>query len=234
MAIPSLNPQYVVSANRKEKAKKIDAILSDFLRRPVEGLSMLDIGVGTGEIIDFFAEKNRTFGVDVTDQRVSKLSTFKAVANETLPFEAGTFDVVITNHVIEHVLSPENHLREISRVLKSDGIVYLATPNRLFPKETHFKLWLLHYFPADLYFNIAARLGRRGDRFWIFSPTELTRLTREIGFESVDYTSRILAEPKKFHATNDWPFSIGNLFGKVMSPFSPTFLRVLFRSKYRQ
>lgn len=46
------------------------------------------------------------------------------------PFPDRSFDVVTAFEVIEHVVStPKALLREASRVLKPDGILYLGTPN---------------------------------------------------------------------------------------------------------
>ncbi len=45
-----------------------------------------------------------------------------------IPFENGTFDLVIANHVLEHVLDDLKALAEIHRVLKPGGHAILQTP----------------------------------------------------------------------------------------------------------
>jgi 2-polyprenyl-3-methyl-5-hydroxy-6-metoxy-1,4-benzoquinol methylase len=227
MSLPALNSRYVVTANRLEKALKIRAVISDFIQKPVEGLSLLDVGVGTGEIIDHFAQNNQTHGVDIQDQRASKVSAFQLVKDERLPFADRVFDVVISNHVIEHVRSPQLHLQEIARVLKPNGIVYLATPNRFFPKETHFKLYLLHYFSAAVYFYLAAKLGRRGERFWMFTPYGLRRVAINCGFRLKDYTGLILAHPERFNAKAVCPMGTGKFIGQMLRWISPTLICIL-------
>ena len=52
----------------------------------------------------------------------------------SLPFTTGSFDGVLIQAVLEHVLSPEAVVHEIHRVLKSDGIVYAETP---FMQQVH-------------------------------------------------------------------------------------------------
>lgn len=47
-----------------------------------------------------------------------------------LPFASQSFDGVFYHHVIEHVSSPEASLREIYRVLRTGGWMYIGTPNR--------------------------------------------------------------------------------------------------------
>lgn len=52
----------------------------------------------------------------------------KAVDMLAMPFEQGSFDVVIANHVLEHVNDDTRALSEIHRVLKPDGFAILQTP----------------------------------------------------------------------------------------------------------
>ncbi len=47
-----------------------------------------------------------------------------------IPFEDASFDAVFYYHVIEHVRDPERSLREIARVLKPGGSLFIGTPNR--------------------------------------------------------------------------------------------------------
>jgi ubiquinone/menaquinone biosynthesis C-methylase UbiE len=51
--------------------------------------------------------------------------------NQGLPFEDTSFDYVVMLEVIEHLQNPYFVLREISRVLKKEGILLLSTPNIL-------------------------------------------------------------------------------------------------------
>ena len=47
-----------------------------------------------------------------------------------LPFSDNHFSFVFYHHVIEHVLNPRASLAEIERVLRPEGVRYIATPNR--------------------------------------------------------------------------------------------------------
>ncbi|RDH78667.1 class I SAM-dependent methyltransferase [Mycolicibacterium moriokaense] len=47
-----------------------------------------------------------------------------------LPFPDGSFDVVFFHHVIEHVDDPAGSLRELARILRPGGLIYIGTPNR--------------------------------------------------------------------------------------------------------
>jgi len=51
---------------------------------------------------------------------------------DEFPFESKSFDLVLCQEIIEHLLfSPVQMLYEIHRVLKSDGLLFLTTPNTL-------------------------------------------------------------------------------------------------------
>ena len=55
-------------------------------------------------------------------------------------FADGVYDVFCSFHVIEHVASPSQHLKQAARVTRRGGLAMMATPNarswqqRLFPK----------------------------------------------------------------------------------------------------
>lgn len=226
MSQPQINPNFVVNDSRPDKARKIAAVLTAHLGRPLDGLSILDVGVGNGEIIDSFAEGNDIHGVDVLDSRTSKKAAFHLVKGEKLPFVENMFDVVITNHVIEHVGKPARHAAEIYRVLKPGGIAYVATPNRIFPKEPHYKLWLLHYLPLGFYHQAAGRLGLPVDWFWCFMPGGLRKAFVDAGFSYRNYTGDILADPDRFALEAKYRLPLPGALVRALANLSPTLIGV--------
>ena len=89
--------------------------------------------------------------MDVCDNRqLHEGYAFQQVEGVDLPFEEASFDVVISNHVIEHVGDAQaqaRHLSEIRRVMKPDGVGYLAVPNRWMLTEPHYRLKFLSWLP---------------------------------------------------------------------------------------
>jgi ubiquinone/menaquinone biosynthesis C-methylase UbiE len=72
---------------------------------------------------------------------------FKLYDGMNIPFPSNFFDVVIANHVIEHVQDQAMTLSEVSRVLNDNGICYIAVPNKWSLIEPHFKFPFLSWFP---------------------------------------------------------------------------------------
>jgi SAM-dependent methyltransferase len=67
-----------------------------------------------------------------------------------LPFADGSFDVVHSNAVIEHVGGRERQQAFVREALRVGRRVFLTTPNRWFPVEVHTRLPLVHLLPDGL------------------------------------------------------------------------------------
>jgi len=87
-----------------------------------------------GEGMDFLYENNslEIIGLDVSYGPETKI----IADSHDLPFENETFDCVIVQAVLEHVLDPSRCVKEIHRVLNKKGIVYAETP---FMQQVHMK-----------------------------------------------------------------------------------------------
>jgi ubiquinone/menaquinone biosynthesis C-methylase UbiE len=139
--------------SRNAKGLKIERLLK--ISQTHQPLRVLDIGTGSGGIAHYFGVHDNldceVVSVDVVDQRqIYEGYTFVESKGVKLPFEDRNFDVVISNHVIEHVglrYEQAYHLSEISRVLATDGLGYLAVPNRWMLVEPHYRLAFLSWLP---------------------------------------------------------------------------------------
>lgn len=163
----SRQPHVVLDApSRVLKAKKIIEIVG--AERFARARRILEIGCGSGVIAHTLAELGgpglQVFAVDVADNRlVHDGYAFSRVEGTSLPFDDDMFDIVITNHVIEHVGETRDqlhHLEEIRRVLAEGGTTYLAVPNTYRLVEPHFRLPLLSWLPASLADRYVRATGR--------------------------------------------------------------------------
>jgi 2-polyprenyl-3-methyl-5-hydroxy-6-metoxy-1,4-benzoquinol methylase len=73
------------------------------------------------------AERFQDAGVRLGRERGMRNIHFALADGMALPFPAGTFDLVLSHAVIEHVADAPLYLRECARVLARDGHVYLST-----------------------------------------------------------------------------------------------------------
>lgn len=210
--------------SRNRKARKIEVLLgldsSDGPRR------LLEVGVGSGGISAYFGSHTSARydvdAVDVVDNRVvTDGYRFARVSGTQLPFEDGSFDVVISNHVIEHVGLHEaqrHHLLELKRVLALGGVGYLAVPNRWMLVEPHYRLPFLSWLPHS-WRSRYLRMSGRGN-FYDCEPLqlgELDQLLREVG---------LVGQHKEVEALRIMQAlePIGGLLGNVLARCPDTWL----------
>ena len=123
----------------------------------------LDLGCGLGDGTAGFAAPGRTLvGVDydattaAEARRLHRDTGLVTICGDgaRLPLQTGTFDHVCSSHLIEHFVDPEDHVREVSRVVSNDGSALFLTPNKPADFENPYHVYLFE--PDDL----AAMLGR--------------------------------------------------------------------------
>jgi SAM-dependent methyltransferase len=163
------------------------ARLERALDRPVRGLRLLNVGCGTGGFNQVAEEAGAlTWGVDtdaeavaIARERLGHGAIARAAA-ESLPFRAGSFDVVYCYSTLEHVTDAMQALRETVRVLRPTGRLYLHTPSRWSCFETHYKLFWLPGLPAWLGRPYLALRGRPREFLGSLRLTTLTECTRAL------------------------------------------------------
>jgi 2-polyprenyl-3-methyl-5-hydroxy-6-metoxy-1,4-benzoquinol methylase len=64
-----------------------------------------------------------------------------------LPFEDDAFDVAFSNAVVEHVGEREVQQRFVEELCRVAPRVFVSTPNRWFPVETHTLVPIAHWLP---------------------------------------------------------------------------------------
>ena len=123
---------------------------------------MLDLGAGAGIVpqMNFRGLVSRVSGVD-PDPRVRTnpfLDEGRVGSGEALPYANESFDVVIADNVVEHLLDPVAVFSEVARVLKPGGMFMFKTPNKIHYMPTVARL-TPHWFHR-LYNKLRGRATR--------------------------------------------------------------------------
>jgi len=126
--------------------------------------NLLDIGAGTG---DFLVEVKyhgwSVIGIEPS-AKAKALAQSKQIrfAENLAEIEDHTMDVITMWHVLEHVPDIENHIAELKRVLKPDGVIVIAVPNYNSYDAKHYGVyWAAYDVPRHL---------------WHFSKTAIKKL----------------------------------------------------------
>ena len=225
---------YAVDCGRLLKARKIELVLLDDLKSKKDRLSgknIIDVGCGSGHIAAYFSECNRVLAVDVVDQvslDIREKINFIKTENDLSLFSSGEFDIVILNHVLAHIKNKLKLLLEVNRLLKNEGICYVANPNRYYPVEPYYKIPFLHYLPQKLFLNLAGYLGKNQEDVYLISHLSLKKLAKVAKFTISDYTVNVINDSERYSSEYKIPFGI-KLPGAA-SIISPTNIYILRKS----
>lgn len=154
--------------------------------------SVLDVGCGTGNVLLLltkFKEIN-LYGVDLSEKMLEeakkKLNNkveLKLGDSEKLPWNDETFESIICTDSFHHYPKPTTVLKDMARVLKSKGKIFIGDP------------WAP--IPLRQLMNIGCKFSKDGD-YKIYSKKEIVKLLSECGFtnilwERVNYKSFIVS-----------------------------------------
>ncbi len=142
-------PSYVWRAGQ---ARRLQMIL-DAAGEPIKG-RILENGCGVGMYVEHLAlYGGQVVGLEYDFERAAEARAHAPnilnAAGEYLPFRSGTFDLILSHEVLEHVQDDAQAVREMVRVLRSPdsgsgrpgGRAVIFVPNRGYPFETHGIYW---------------------------------------------------------------------------------------------
>ena len=142
---------------------------------------VLDIGAGPGAHLEDIRRKIngvKCIGIEISEtaikKKLSKELDIRPGDMRKMPFENESFDKIFSLGTVEHVPETEQVLREIYRVLKKNGKIYLTVPNKIsfFHLTKRFKMligkWDIGYEKS-------------------FTPMEFRKLLHMAGFKNSKY-----------------------------------------------
>jgi SAM-dependent methyltransferase len=101
------------------------------------GVEALEIGAGTGVLLHRLRDRGCSVqGVEVNQELIAEAHRWfgdvpiRKTSGTELPFPDGSFDVVMSFDVFEHIPDSDAHLREVERVLRPGGAYLIQTPNK--------------------------------------------------------------------------------------------------------
>jgi len=95
---------------------------------------LLDIGCAYGFLVKEASKYFESFGIDISKFAIEKSKKFckgnvsRATA-VNLPFKNESFDVITILDTLEHIAQLNFCLRDIVRILKREGVLFLQLPN---------------------------------------------------------------------------------------------------------
>lgn len=115
------------------KRKLVQILLKQYLKKK-PGLKLIDMGCGTGIVMEEIKPFGEVWGLDFSQEALDfcqqRGHEFLKKANLSLrlPLKSNFFDVVTALDVLEHLEDEKTPLSEFFRILKKRGILILAVP----------------------------------------------------------------------------------------------------------
>jgi 2-polyprenyl-6-hydroxyphenyl methylase/3-demethylubiquinone-9 3-methyltransferase len=170
--------------------------------RPLAGRSALDVGCGAGLLCEPLARLGaHVTGVDAAPENIAVAQAHAAGAEldirylaGELSFLTGTFDLLTSMEVIEHVADKRTFVGELAARLAPGGLMVLSTPNRT-PQSR-----LLLVGAAE-----AVGMVPRGTHHWddFITPDELGALLTEAGLTMNQPQGIAYSPARSLHLSSD-------------------------------
>lgn len=195
---------FIWRATRRSTERSRGRRFEIFMRetRPTPFDRVLDIGAGVGEGrgVNFF-EDRYPWPDRITALALADLPAFRRAHPEVtlvvgdgrrLPFADRSFDIAFSNAVIEHVGSSADQRRFVAEACRAADRVFLSTPNRWFPLDSHTMAPFAHWLPIGWRNAIYRAIGRGS-----YASENALRLVgaRELrGFAPKGFRARIIRQ----------------------------------------
>lgn len=175
-------------------------------RRPLAGLTALDIGCGAGLMTEVLARMGATTaGLDAAPETVAVARAHADAMGLGIDYRQGsvedlaaggmTADLVTCFEVVEHVGDRDSFFANLARLLRPGGLLVMSTPNRT-PAS-----WAVLIAGAEY----LARAIPRGAHDWqaFMTPDELTEALATVGFTVTDTKGLGWSPGRGFHLGAD-------------------------------
>lgn len=157
-------------------------IIKKLTKTKIEGKTFLDLGAGEGWVISYFHKIGvKVTGVDLSIYGVKKFNRhiIKYFVQEDMfnyismcQKKSIKYDFINLRNVIEHVIHPEELLKNLKSIIKKSGLIIVTFPNDYSPiqkylyktKKVNYEYWIsypdhISYFNKQSFLRMAKRLG---------------------------------------------------------------------------
>jgi len=174
------NPNSFSNRARTRRFQRFEALAAT-LPRP---LRILDVG-GTNEFWENRGWAGRSdvqiasLNLEAQEQKHENIQSLAGDATDLHQFADGSFDIVFSNSVIEHLFTLEQQRRMAAEVQRVGKSFWVQTPNFWFPMEPHFHIPGWQWMPLNLRVSIIRR-WRCGWRGPCPDPVKARELVSEV------------------------------------------------------
>jgi 2-polyprenyl-6-hydroxyphenyl methylase/3-demethylubiquinone-9 3-methyltransferase len=171
------------------RLKYIEKIISDYFKN--NNISLIDVGCGGGLLSEPMANWGyQVTAIDASEKNIevaklhakkSKLKIdYQNIDLSDLINKKQKFDVILAMEIIEHVDNVDLFVKQLSQILKKDGLIFIATLNRT----------ISSYVKAIIGAEYILRWLPRGTHQWkkFLKPSQIYEMAKENNLNLIEST----------------------------------------------
>ena len=192
----------------------------DYIKKKINKKNIhLDIGCGSGTFISLLNNKE-SYGIDISSKQIKYATKKYGKKNKKfysftkkIPFKKNFFDSISLIELIEHLSDREIYIlfKEIFRILKPDGAIYITTPNYL-------SFWPL----VEIILNQISKVSYEDQHINKFNLLNINKITKKLRLRIIEKKTFMLIGPFlaffSFKISKLW-INFDNLLTKIFPGF---------------
>ena len=175
-----------LSCGKKYLLPTIKKILAE-QEKQFQDKRCFDLGCGNGSVGNFLYDLGWQVtgvdpsgeGIEIAQKTYPHLKLEQGSAYEDLPKKYGTFPLLVSLEVVEHVYAPRKYMRSAFDLVESGGLAIFSTP--------------YHGYLKNLALSITGKMDQHFTALWdhghikFWSIKTLTELVNEAGFTDIEF-----------------------------------------------
>ncbi|MDI9359073.1 MAG: class I SAM-dependent methyltransferase [Phycisphaerales bacterium] len=143
--------------------------------------TVLEVGTGTGYSIDILSPHIKKlitvdqYESDTLNTKRETIKNFEFIKMSVPPLVGladESFDFIVCNHLIEHIDNDSAMIKEMHRVLKKKGILFIVTPNKLMSVTRN--IWHVREYTVTEFEKLLTPFFCRLEKLGIFGNDKIT------------------------------------------------------------
>jgi 2-polyprenyl-3-methyl-5-hydroxy-6-metoxy-1,4-benzoquinol methylase len=175
--IDSPNKKGDIPGNNSPDSLKRYSDLYEMIKDEIKPESnILDVGCAMGGFLESIKPYcDNRYGIELSDKFIDvakeKNNNILKGSAECIPFQDKSFDIIVADQVLEHLVNPNVFFMEANRTLKEDGILCISVPSA-------------NHYQTNSFFDFYFFLMR--EHIHHFGASQLRLIANEHGFNMID------------------------------------------------
>lgn len=199
-------------SNNPNTLGRYDQLYDMMLKYINNNVRVLDIGCAMGGFLDYLHAKGikNLSGIDSTPKYVNYAKqknnyAIKLGSAESIPFEDNSFDLLVMDQVLEHLVEPRRAFQEAKRVLVEGGLFCIGVPDASRYDKTYFFdfYWFLMREHIQHFDSEHIKLLAESEGFALvgFSKSETPMMSEKMILPNLNVTFRLTGKRSEIKVT---------------------------------